>query len=154
MKGDRAMQGLTLVELLVGVAVAAVLLGVAVPSFTGMLARSRLEGVLNELGTDLQYTRSEALRQRTTTTLLVNGSGTGYAVTVAGTTLKSVTPPTSVTLTPDASISFDALRGLSNAAAINASATGTPATLRIGTNGAGRVQVCSPSGNFPGYATC
>jgi type IV fimbrial biogenesis protein FimT len=145
---------LTLIELMVAIAVAGVLLAVAVPSLTRMMERSRLEGIGNQLGVDLQYTRSEALRQRSAATLLVDGAGASYTVSAAGATLKTVPAPNGITLTPSQTIDFDPLRGLSNAATIDAVATVSGLTLRIGTNAAGRVRICSPSGPLPGYATC
>lgn len=146
--------GFTLIEMMVTIAIAGILVSIAAPSFTASLARMRLEGVMNELSTDLQFTRSEALRLRSSAALSVGVSGTSYTVIVATQTLKTVSIPSGVTLTPGSSISFDDLRGLSNAALITGSATGTQASLRVGTNGAGRVAMCSPLGAFNGYATC
>ena len=50
--------GLTLVELMVTVAITAVLIAVAVPSMQQMIAKRRVAGVVNELATDLRYLRS------------------------------------------------------------------------------------------------
>jgi type IV fimbrial biogenesis protein FimT len=54
-------RGFTVVELLVALTIAVILLAVGVPSFSGYLARKRLEGTFNELQTDLQFARSEAV---------------------------------------------------------------------------------------------
>ena len=59
----RSARGFTLIELMVVVALASVILTLAVPSFIGMLAKKRLEGLAQELGTDLQYARGEAVQQ-------------------------------------------------------------------------------------------
>ena len=57
----RRLRGFTLIELMVVVALAAIVLSLAAPSFTGFLAKKRVEGVMTELATDLQYARSEAV---------------------------------------------------------------------------------------------
>jgi type IV fimbrial biogenesis protein FimT len=54
-------RGLTVIELMVVVAVAALLAALATPSLRGMLARQRVAAVNAELVTDLQYARSEAV---------------------------------------------------------------------------------------------
>lgn len=56
-------RGFTLVELLVVIALVAIILALAAPSFTSTLARKRLEGVASELATDLHYARSEAMQR-------------------------------------------------------------------------------------------
>ena len=53
--------GLTLVELMVAVAVAAVLLVLAAPSFRDLILMQRLKSIHAQLVTDLQYARSEAV---------------------------------------------------------------------------------------------
>jgi type IV fimbrial biogenesis protein FimT len=57
----RRSNGFTLIELVTVIAVAAILLTLAVPSFVTFFAGKRVEGVASELGTDLQYARSEAV---------------------------------------------------------------------------------------------
>lgn len=55
-------RGLTLIELLVSMAIIAILLTVAVGGFGGgNFSRKRIEGVANELVTDLQLARGEAV---------------------------------------------------------------------------------------------
>jgi type IV fimbrial biogenesis protein FimT len=61
----RTSRGVTLIELMVVVALAAIVLTLAAPSFSGFLAKKRVEGVLSELVTDLQYARSEAVSKNT-----------------------------------------------------------------------------------------
>ena len=53
--------GLTLVELMVALAVAAVLLTLAAPSFRDLILMQRLKSIHAQLVTDLQYARSEAV---------------------------------------------------------------------------------------------
>lgn len=156
----RRPRGFTLVELLVSVAIAGVLLGVAVPSFLQSIARARLEGVANELAIDLQYTRSEAVRRRTTATIAVDAGGAFYTITYlnqatnASVTLKTNNAPSGVTLAGSAPIVFDSLRGMANAATLDLTSSQTAAQLRVLTSPNGRVRMCTPGGSFTGYTTC
>ena len=54
--------GFTLVELMITIAVAAVLLAIAAPSFTRLLANTRQTSAVNSLLNSLEYARSSALR--------------------------------------------------------------------------------------------
>ena len=56
-------RGLTLMEVMVTVAIMAILLVLAVPSFNAFLARGRLTGAAEALAQDLQLAKSEALRR-------------------------------------------------------------------------------------------
>ena len=53
-------RGLTLPELLVALAVVAILVAVAAPSFRGMIEVQRLRGVNSQVVTDLQFARNES----------------------------------------------------------------------------------------------
>lgn len=68
--------GFTLVELMVTVAVLAILLSIAVPAFQSTLDKRRLVGAAEQLYTDLQYTRSEAIRQNKNVTVYFTGTKT------------------------------------------------------------------------------
>ena len=54
-------QGFTLVELLIAVAVIAIILVVAAPSFRDMVQMQRLRSITAQLVTDLQFARNEAV---------------------------------------------------------------------------------------------
>ena len=58
-------QGFTLIELLVTIGIAAILLTLAVPSFTSLINANRLTAQANEVVASLQLARSEAVRRNT-----------------------------------------------------------------------------------------
>ena len=147
-------RGFTLIELMVALAVAVVLMSAAVPSFFESTASARLQAAVNELAINLQYARSQAVRERAAVALTVATDGASYTITDASATLKTVTLPRGVTLTAGATVSFDALRSLSAATLFDATVSGVSGGLRVNTNALGRVQLCSPSGAFGGYSAC
>lgn len=55
--------GFTLVELMITVSIAAVLLGIAIPNFTSIIASNRMTAHTNELVTALNLARSEAVKR-------------------------------------------------------------------------------------------
>jgi len=56
-------QGFTLIELMVTVSIAAILLGIAIPSFTTTISSNRMTTNANELITALNLARSEAIKR-------------------------------------------------------------------------------------------
>lgn len=159
-------QGLTLVELMVILSVLAIVLLLALPSFSDFLARRRLEGASTELGTDLQYARSLAVDYRTDVTLTTLDDGQGYDI--AGNVIengnlvqrifKNARLVGGTAVSGGVMVRFEAHRGMrattGSDPSITVTSTGTEATLAVRVNQMGRIQVCSPEGTMRAYPTC
>ena len=67
-------RGVTLVELLVTLAIGAILLAIAVPGYAFLVSSSRLTTVTNNLVTAIHLTRSEAIKRGTRVTICKTGN--------------------------------------------------------------------------------
>ena len=67
--------GFTVVELMVVVAVMAILAAIAAPSMTGLINANRLSGQAGELTTTMQIARSEAVRRNSRVTVCPSSDG-------------------------------------------------------------------------------
>jgi type IV fimbrial biogenesis protein FimT len=70
-------KGFTLIELMITVAVLGILVALALPSFQSILEGRRLVGAADELYSNIQYARSEALKRNETIRLQVT-TGTNW----------------------------------------------------------------------------
>ena len=68
--------GFTMIELMIVMVIMAVLLAVAVPSMREFVARKRVEGVAQELATDLKFLKSRQLQRNQFVGLLFNSNAT------------------------------------------------------------------------------
>ena len=73
------LSGFTLVELLITMAVAAILLAIGIPSFRYVTNSNRIAAEINGLLGDLQFARSEAIKEGQPVSVCVSASGTGCA---------------------------------------------------------------------------
>jgi type IV fimbrial biogenesis protein FimT len=69
--------GFTMIELMMTVAIGAIVLVLAVPSFRYVTNANRIAAEINGLLGDLQFARSEAIKEGRTVTVCVSSNGTG-----------------------------------------------------------------------------
>lgn len=74
-------KGFTLLELMITVAVAAILISVAVPSFIGIMAKADADAEISELYRALNYARSEAINRGTAVRLVPVTAGVWTGIT-------------------------------------------------------------------------
>ena len=74
--GGRGKGGFSMIELMVTIAIVAILVAVAFPSFEGSLRSNRLATAANELNGSFSLARSEALRNPQGATLCTSADGT------------------------------------------------------------------------------
>ncbi|MBK1723268.1 type IV pilin [Thiocystis violacea] len=164
-------RGLTLLELLVAIAVLAVLMSIAVPSMQSMIARNRLKAAAQAIAEDLRWARSESIKQNRPLQLSLDVGQWCYGVAVErpfGCDCRVSTPaPRFCELKrvsgadfPGVSLSATFTRTTfepRRATAINGSLLLTSArgsSLKVLLSRLGRVRLCSPTGDLPGYDPC
>jgi type IV fimbrial biogenesis protein FimT len=76
MSARRPAGGFTLIELLVAIAVLGVVMALAVPSFEGVLDRSKMRSVANDLAASAYLARSEAIKRNVPVSLCSSSNGT------------------------------------------------------------------------------
>ena len=80
------MTGVTLIELLVVIVIAAILMGIAVPSYKSITTSYRISGEVNGLLGDLQFARAEAIKEGQSVTICALPAGaTGTPPTACAT---------------------------------------------------------------------
>lgn len=168
MSSARTEPGFTLIELMLGIVVLAVLLALAVPAFTGLFQKQRLKGAGERLASEIQFARSEAVATNTSISVKVMG-GTDWCIglsdavppaddcdctssgscqvdsedrVVVASSFDGVTRPADPML-----VRFDGVRGLPDAAAGPALFDGENGKqIGVKVNPLGSVTVCSPAG--------
>jgi prepilin-type N-terminal cleavage/methylation domain-containing protein len=168
----RKARGLTLMELMVTVAILAILVALAVPSFNSFLAKGRLSGAAEALAQDLQLAKSEALQLNDAVTISFSlgttwcyGSVVSAAAcdcTQASCTLRRVdnSAYAGVTMTavsfgsPAATFTaFMPRQGLANDGTVEFTHA-SAGTLRVSLGTAGQVRICSTSGGLGHHPAC
>lgn len=160
----RGLRGFTLIELLFSMVLLGILLAVAVPSVVDMVTRSRLKGAAEELFLNLQWARSEAIKQNTNFTVSIRtgaawcyGFNAGAAFcdcSVAGACTKAINPRGGASMSlatnfPAAGggniFTFDATGIPSNAGTATLTPAGAAApTAVVSVNAIGRIGLTPP----------
>ena len=78
----RSVKGFTLIELMVAIAVTAILVALAVPSFRNLIVSSRLNGVASDMVDAVSFARSESIKRNSSIQLC--RAATAAATTCAG----------------------------------------------------------------------
>lgn len=93
--------GFTLIELMVTIAILAIISMIAAPSFTPLMERWRVRGAAEELQSTIYYARSEAIKRGGGVTITATGGdwAGGWVVAGGGSTLQQASALNKVTVT-------------------------------------------------------
>lgn len=184
MMGPRAPKGFTLIELMVAIAVLAILVTLAAPSFNSLIDKYRVKRAADSISAFLVSAKSEAIKQNRTVRAVFQSAGSGATWCAGMTTdascdcmvasqcqfkladgtadgadrvLRGGNYPGIVLENPadGAMFSFTPLRGTVNSG--NAQVKSVDGLqVRVRVSGTGRIRLCSPSGagNVGGYPVC
>ncbi|MCK5895787.1 MAG: GspH/FimT family pseudopilin [Cocleimonas sp.] len=82
MNNNKKKQGFTLIEAIATIAVASILLGLAIPSFSNMIERNRISSATHEFMAAMRLSRSEAITRIIPVSLCVSNTGTSCDTTL------------------------------------------------------------------------
>jgi type IV fimbrial biogenesis protein FimT len=123
------MRGFTLLEMLVAVAIFAILTTMALPNMTQFVRDQRVKTASLEVFSTLVLARSEAVTRNTTVTVTPQSGttdwGAGWRVLVGGTTLRNQAALPNITMTGPASVSYNGSGRLTAALASGIQITAT-----------------------------
>ena len=91
----RAVRGVTLIELMVTMIVAAILLAIAVPSFRHIMGSTNLGGVSSDPTSDVAFARTEAVMRRVKVAVASSAGGwaSGWVVQIPSSSTSGTPPP-------------------------------------------------------------
>lgn len=140
----RPENGFSLVEMMVVVAVIAILLGFAAPAVKSMIAGQRVKNAASELYESIILARSEAIKRAVSVELDTTGFANGWAVMADGvaTPLREQAAMTDVSFDPaDADVSFNRLGRLAGPFEVEISRSDTASKRCIQVESSGKPKV-------------
>jgi type IV fimbrial biogenesis protein FimT len=148
--------GFSLVELMIGITVMAILLSVAVPSFQTMMQNTQVRNAAEAISNGLQRARAEAVA-RNTNVIFTLGVNTAWTISIESTAAviesrSANEGSANVTVDPEPDgasvITFNNLGGVvPNAASLTSvvfRATGTSKELQVNIGAGGNAKMCDP----------
>ena len=104
----QSQRGFTLIEVLVTVAILAVIMAIALPSFTPLIERWRVRGTVEDLQASLYFARSEAIKRGGGISLKAqsNDWAKGWTVEITNLPADSTENPVRQSTTPSGSITI------------------------------------------------
>lgn len=168
----RPQQGVTLIELMIGLAVLAILITMAMPSFSAWIANTQIRNGAEAVLNGLQFARNEAIKLNTNIEFTIT-SGTAWTVTnpADGTTLQTRAEEGSSKITaastPDAAtkVTFNGMGWITANADASARITqidvtssvlkdGSQRPLRVVVTPGGSAKMCDPAVAAPDPRVC
>ena len=184
LRAGRRRRGVTLIELMVTLAILAILMAITVPSMQQLIARKRVAGVAAELASDIRYVRSLGVQTANPVQIDfgANAVATCYSLSSdpfglgrcdctnpstcngasgAPTIIKTVTVPNAggITVSVGSNPTNTIFAGPNslpvNGALITATVSSSlGGSVKVQTNAAGRPAACSISGQESNFPTC
>lgn len=176
MRPPRSPKGFTLIELMVAIAILAILVTLAAPSFSSFIDKYRVKRAADTVSAFLINTKSEAIKRNTRVRAVFQATGSSWCAGMTTADTCDCTAATScqidgaervvrgsdfkdilLTVSADESkFSFTPLRGAVNAGNAQVTSANGLQVRVVVKNTTGRIRLCSPSGsgNVGGYPVC